>query len=326
MMTVVSSETGAQPLRYGYTGVQDPGALEELAAVGIELDLGSFIYSNVTYDTPAGFTADHLARFGEHGVQAGVSVAGFLFRKVRVTLSPCQDGSGGFAWMLMPDWEDRLLRWWKLHGSQLTPQNTAFVIVHEEVNNTCVDLGELEQLGHTLRAYLPSLPLAFGWSVTDVPGGPVAQPPPAHIPAVFDLLGIWSHGIYDPLTPDHRKNANGSFYDPVDPFDPGTCWGHLLSRKHPHQRVVLVFDAHYQEQANGTGAHQALGWSFEDLAGVAFNYWSFARQRPEIEALYGFHWTDAPGAFIGLGSLFAQSPNVLAAHQTVSCEILGACR
>lgn len=316
----------AQPLLFGYTGVQGPGALEFLDAHDLRTNVGSLIYHQHNFDQEPSFTELHLQRFGSRGLLAGVSVAGFLFERVPTAGSACDHGQGPFTSRLRADWHDRLLIWFSRHGKQLSPADTAWVISHEEVNNECTDLVEVELLGQSLRGLFPDMPLAMGWGATQVKNGPTAQPPPGWIPEVFDLLGLWSYGIYDPLDRGHPKNANRDFFDPEDPANPGTAYGDLFSRLLPHQQVVLVFEAHYQHLEQGV--HTILGWSPSDLADLAQNYLSFAEGRPEILALYGFHFGNGP-RFIGLRDLVAgpgtNGVRLLEAHQTIGCKITGSC-
>jgi hypothetical protein len=327
---------------FGYTQVEAEGVIETVTALGLQTNFGSLIYGEANWQTLN--TASILTRFeAAGGVKASVSIAGFLFEPVEAPGSPCAwrdldgDGQGDeFETRLRADWIERFDLWWQTHGDQLDPTPgagplvlvvqegpVAVVAIHEEVNNECVDLGDVELLSNRLRAVAPDLKQAMAWGRTHVEGGPQAQAAPDYIPQEIDWLGIWSYGIYDPNDPTHPKNANQDFYNPEFPLDRSTDYGYLLAHKWPHQKVVLVFDAHFQDRPDGV--HQVLGWTHDDLADLVKNYWQFANLHPEIIALYGFTWGSAPNSFTGLGDLVAQSQDVLWAHRLVSCWINGFC-
>lgn len=112
----------------------------------------------------------------------------------------------------------------------------------------------------------------------------ISQPPPASFPAVFEVVGLFSYGMFDVTDPLEPRNATASYFDPENPENPATVYGDLLSKLDPNQKVMLIFDASLD------ASKTALGWEPEDLAEVALSYVDFMLFRPEVTRLGGFTW------------------------------------
>ena len=316
-----SSRPGDEPGEgIGYQGILDAAGLDQALAEGIGPNLATLLYQRKTC---APFywrnvdTAGILDAYRQHGVQAMVILENFLFRDVNdpqgddclpLDPPPPFDPSPCFAdskWRRFPDWRARLDEFAALHGAHLTAEDVAFFLVSSEVNDRCFDLAEVEEVAFAVRERFPAVPLAMIYGATHRPGDELeSQPPPPFLPAIFDVVGLFAYEVFDVNDPFEGRNVTASYYDPQRPENPSTVYGDLLAKRHPHQRVMLVFDANFN------GRKQSLGWLPEDLATVARNYADFMAHRPEVTMMGGFTWQ----------GLLALPESVRDVHRQLVCE------
>lgn len=319
---------------FGYQGILDAAGLAQSQAQGVPVDVASLLYLRKRYvcddacrtdpsqcvDSPAYWenvdTAGILGAYSASNAKAMLILENVLFRNMNDPVGDdCQDdpqpfvATGCFSnqnWRLRSDWQQRLDDFVALHGAHITPQNIAFILITSEINDRCFSMGEVQMVAQAVRAKLPGIPLAMIYGASyNKDGVRISQPAPGFFPSIFDIVGLFSYDNYDVNNPLEARNAaDGNYYNPENPTDPSTIYGDLLNKLHPHQQVLLVFDA----QSSGT--QSALGWVPEDLGMVLLNYAEFMSYRPEITIMGGFTWQ-------GLMNLPA---SVRATSTTVACQ------
>ena len=306
----------------GYQGILDGLDLLETVDAGVPVDVATLIYQRKEctrfywrqVDT-GGILADYRAM----GAKAMVVLENFLFLDVNDPIGedcepleppPPLDPSACYAnqkWRLAADWRSRLAEFDALAGDFMTIDNVELLLVSSEVNDRCFDLSQVEEVALEVKALYPDLPVAMIYGATHGADGRLQSPPaPSYFPAIFDVVGVFSYNLFDVMDPYDPRNATTSFYDPQAPENAATVYGDLLSKLHPHQSVLLVFEA------NLGGPKLDLGWEGVDLAEVASNYETFISHRPEIETIGGFTWD-------GLLSL---PQSVVDFHSAMACRLV----
>ncbi len=309
---LIAGAAGPQPGElFGYSGINDPSQMAEVEAEGLPVNLAFLMYLNDDAHPHYWRTVDTegiLDYYRDRGVRAVAVFENFLFEIVHDADSPC---FGQRTYRLRPDWLARLDEFAGLHGPQLNPEDVAMILMQSEVNDRCAIMSEVLTASDAVKQYFPDIPLTLAYGATHGPDGTrQSQPPPASLPEVFDGIGIFSYNLYDVNNPLEPRNAADRFYNPRFPEDPSTVYGDLLSKLGPHQKVHLIFDAHFSP------THQALGWTAEDLATVALNYADFMVVRPEVVTLAGFHWR-LGGGTLGMNQL---PPLVADTHIEIACN------
>ncbi|MCG8459770.1 MAG: hypothetical protein MI919_26105 [Holophagales bacterium] len=133
-----------------------------------------------------------------------------------------------------------------------------------------------------IEAKLPQTVLELSWSSSRRPadrgrssrGSTLAK----------GCLGLFSRDIFDILNPLEPRSSTSGSYNPEQPTDPSPIYGDLLSRKHPSQEVILVFDANFG------GPKSLMGWQATDLSRVGLSYAELLAFRPELTMVGGFTW------------------------------------
>jgi len=302
--------------RIGYQGILDGAGLDQADAEGIGVNLATLLLQRRTCAPFYWQTVDSaaiLADFAARNVHAMVILENFLFKDVNSTAvyhddcddptpapppepTPCGNGA---LWRRLPDWQARLDAFDALHGAAMNPQDVALFLISSEVNDRCFDLAEVEEVAGEVKSRYPAIPVGFLYGATyNRLGERLSEPPPAFFPAVFDIVGLFSYDNFDVADPLEPRNATGSYYNPEEPTDPSTIYGDLLAKLHPHQEVLLVFDADYSggpdpcvdPQGDPQSGNAAQGWCAADLGEVAENYAEFMTYRPEVTMLGGFTW------------------------------------
>lgn len=302
--------------RIGYQGIVDGAGLDQADAEGIGVNLATLLLQRRTCAPFYWQTVDGaaiLAEFAARNVQAMLILENFLFKNVNAAAvynDDCDDPTpapppeptscgNGALWRRLPDWQARLDAFDALHGAAMVPEDVAFFLISSEVNDRCFDLAEVEEVAAEVKSRYPSIPVGFIYGATyNRLGVRISEPPPAFFPAVFDVVGLFSYDNFDVADPLEPRNATGSYYDPEDPANPSTIYGDLLAKLHPHQRVLLVFDADYSggpdpcvdPEGDPQSGNAAQGWCATDLAAVADHYAEFMTYRPEVTMLGGFTW------------------------------------
>ncbi len=282
---------------FGYSGINDTSQLAEVEAKGIPVNLAFLMYLNDESHPHYWRTVDTgkiLRYYRARGVRAVAVFENVLFETVADAESPCFNHQ---TYRLRADWFSRLEEFVALHGSLLNSEDVAMILMQSEVNDRCAIMNEVVTASEAVQQYFPDIPLTLAYGASHGHDGALlSQPPPASFPDIFEGIGIFSYGLYDLNNPLDPRNATDQFYNPQLPEDPLTVYGDLLSKLESHQKVHLVFDAHFSP------THQALGWAAENLAMVALNYADFMTSRPEVATLVGFHWRMA-GATLGMNQL-----------------------
>ncbi len=270
---------------FGYSGINDTSQLAEVESKGIPVNLAFLMYLNDATHPHYWRTVETgriLQYYRTRGVRAVAVFENFLFEIVTDADSPCFNQQ---TYRLRADWRPRLGEFVERHGSQLNPEDVAMILMQSEVNDRCAVMSEVVEASEAVRQYFPDIPLTLAYGAThDNNGIRISMTPPASFPDIFEGIGIFSYSLYNVNHPLDPRNATDRFYNPRFPEDPLTVYGDLLAKLKPHQKVHLIFDAHFSP------THQALGWAEEDLAMVALNYADFMASRPEIATLVGFHW------------------------------------
>lgn len=293
---------------YGYAGTANPTAdySGAIAAAGIQVNTG-------TVDFPEVWTATNLgaitASFQSRGMKTGLFLDHVLFLSTADATSPCfVPLNGGLVQgrqRLRNNWQTRLANFVMTNGAHISTAKTAFLVIHAEVNNACVDLGQLQTAASTVKSYFPGIPTVMGYGQTYVFGtGHVSRPAPASFPSAIDWIGLWAYGYFDLEDPNSIHNANRitgqgpNFYNPANRFDTTTIWGDLLSKLQTHQKVLFVMDGHFE-----TALHGFLGWERWFLRYVAQNTYDWATKQPEVIGLLPFLWS-SPDTDNSDGSVF----------------------
>lgn len=309
-----------QGKRIGYSGILDATGLDQAVSEGIGVNLATLLYQRkqcAPFYWRDVDTAGILDAYRQQNIQAMVVLENFLFRNRAdpdgddcqpleppppPEPSPCFNDN---QWRLLADWESRLDEFTATHGPHVNASDVAFFLISSEVNDRCFDLDEVETVAIAVRDRFPNIPLAMIYGATHHPGGGLeSQPPPVFLPAIYDVVGLFSYEVFDVNHPLEARNVTSTFYDPQQPENPTTVYGDLLTKLHPHQEVLLVFDA------NINGRKENLGWLAEDLGTVARNYTDFMTHRPEATMMGGFTWQ----------GLRALPQSVRDEHQMLVCE------
>ena len=293
---------------FGYAGTAGPGYnyADDMAAAKIPVNTGTVGLSEVWSRTNLG---EVTAEFQSRGMKTALFLQDIFFIRTPNPASQCFVLIDGTLvrgrQRLRGNWQSRLANFVATNGEHISPEKTAFLVVHAEVNSLCVPLHQVETAAKAVKDSFPQIPTVMGYSATHVAGtGFVSLPAPEFFPPAIDWIALWSYGIFDPGDPSHPNNANRitgqgpDFYNPLDRFDPSTTYGELLTKLEPHQRVVFVLDANWD-----TGIHGYLGWPKWFLRHVARNTYEWAAQQPEIVALIPFLW-DSPDPDDSDGSVF----------------------
>jgi hypothetical protein len=204
--------------------------------------------------------------------------------------------------------------------------NVAGIIVHTEINNGCVPSSVIQTVAQRVHTLVPSVPVIGGYATTIFWNTPTKQPPSGGFPGALDRILFWSYGIYNPNDINAAKNYtnytnypvgdpqnnHGFFFNQNDPAATWTTWGALLAKRtnNPNQKFIVVVEGWHGAAQNNHGL------SIPDMGGLAQNWGTWIKGRPEVVGSVVFLWPDL-GADPGSKSMMDQSMGVLAGQDSI---------
>jgi hypothetical protein len=182
------------------------------------------------------------------------------------------------------------------------PANVVGVIIHTEINNSCLPSSVIQTVAQRVHNYLPNVPVVGGYATSIFWNAGTKQLPSGGYPAALDRILFWSYGIYNPNDINDPKNytnyANypigdprnnhGFFFNQYDPAASWTTWGVLLAKRtnNPNQKFIVIVEGWH-------GSSQtAHGLSITDMGGLAQNWGTWIKGRPEVVGSFVFLWPD----------------------------------
>ena len=206
------------------------------------------------------------------------------------------------------------------------PANVAGVIVHAEINNGCVPSSVIQTVAQRVHSFLPNVPVVGGYATTIFWNTPTKQLPSSGFPAALDRILFWSYGIYNPNDINDPKNYtnytnypvgdprnnHGFFFNQYDPATPWTTWGVLLAKRtnNPNQKFIVIVEGwHGSAQTNH-------GLSIPDMGGLAQNWGTWIKGRPEVVGSIVFLWPNL-GSDPGSKSMMDQSEAVRVGQDSI---------
>ena len=112
----------------------------------------------------------------------------------------------------------------------------------------------------------------------------------------------WNDSFYPVGDP---RNNHGFFFNQNSPAVTWTTWGSLLAKRtsNPNQKFIVVVEGFYG------GAQTAHGLSLTDMGGLAQNWGTWIKGRPEVVGSIVFLWPDL-GSDPGSKTMMDMSPPV----------------
>lgn len=205
-----------------------------------------------------------IRNVNQNGGRPIVGVHNILFATtVREPVPP----SGNADWSLHPNYIARWNAFRTTHASVLTPTNIlAFYMADEPVWNG-ISASDLKIATDLVAASYPSIPriVVEAWPVVSR----------LVVPASMSWIAFDKYGVRDPATDPTYK----SIYNTLK-----------SRRSSPSQKMFIIGDAWFGAE------HTANDISIHGTAGIALNYYNFAKNDPDVVALIGFLWPSFPGA------------------------------
>ncbi|MEK7603668.1 MAG: hypothetical protein AAB461_00930, partial [Patescibacteria group bacterium] len=168
----------------------------------------------------------------------------------------------GNDWALHPDYIARWNAFKTTHASVLTPEKILALYMSDEPTWNGISANELKTATDLVTASYPAIPriVVEAWkSVSNLV-----------VPESMSWIAFDKYGVKDPATNAEYKSLYAT----------------LKSRRSSSsQNTFIVGDAWW-----AAGLHGANGITLADTAGVALNYYNFAKNDPDIVALIGFLW------------------------------------
>ncbi|MCB1033445.1 MAG: hypothetical protein KDD47_06380, partial [Acidobacteria bacterium] len=164
------------------------------------------------------------------------------------------------------DWETRLEEFAARAGGHFHGGNTAFMIIHSEVNNSpAITRTEMVNVSRRARELFPGIKAAAGYPTTAGAGSL-----PSLFPWPLNIVFTWAYDVADP---NHSSYVNGRYAD-------------FTSRLQSGQRVGVLVEGFI----SSGDPNPRLGISGEYLGTLARRWCSFAQLQPLVEHVVGFYW------------------------------------
>lgn len=216
---------------------------------------GCELSGNTDYLAPAD-VASVIADFAaDGGYKLMLNLQWVIFER---TTFPC-DPFGPTR--LRADWDQRLTTYAQHAAGIYNSSNTAYVIVHSEVNNSPdVHQADVVNAAKRVAQLFPGIPRTAGY-----PTGTGTGPHPNLYPWPLNIIYTWDYSIPDPRASSY---VNGAYAG-------------IVSRLRSNQTVGVL--------AEGFGG-DSTGISGVSLAALARRWCVFAKQQARVEHMAGFFW------------------------------------
>lgn len=243
------------PYLFGYLGVEAKAVnMSEVEANGIPTNVQTI---------PSGLAADSIGSkidsANSRGQRAVILLDRLLFIVDQNLDTPC----GPYSMRHRLDFKLKFDAWLQKNGEYMTPEKTALLLLHPEVNNACIPPESIDMVAQYVNSKNFGIPVIAAYSATVG-----AQPLPEVIPASLAGVGFYKYQVLDPTTDaDFQRD-----------------YALMKSRMTPDQKIVLGVDGFYDSW------YRALGWPRWYLGYVALNYSTLALNDPQVTGLLIFQW------------------------------------
>lgn len=336
MLSLVSFGTGVQiadacVATFGYTGTTVANSSAIATNVG-----ANTAYVVAPGNNPAYNLEPEVSQIVANTGPVFINLKEIIFNPNPIAVSGCnthyERGPASTTksfYQLRGDYQSRLDTWFAAN-SDLFKWNGGnrlvySLVVHDEVNNSCVENWALhlasDYVSHKLgSAEYDPIYVAAGYGLRNTTGGAVSNGLPvtstgaiAKFPSPLDLIGISAYDIFDPGNNSNSYNLNAETWSTIS--------GKLNQALRSNQKTAGVVKAYCQN-----GATEEAAWGIQcppywanwwKLGVQATNWYNYLKNDSRNLFMLGFHWQDA--GFSGTESLFT----IWSAHSqiTANCSI-----
>lgn len=238
-----------------------------------------------------------VSTFADADTKMVIDMGWLLFETYSASSYDCSEYEGSATeapsvqgkFRLRSNWKARLDDFTNSKGYLITPDNTAILALHTEVNNSCIPRWQMNTAGSAVKARFPGIPVAAGYGLRQNTSlGQIHQFEkglPASFPRDVDLVAFWSYGVFDPRNPGHSKNTQTvTFFNPSNGADPTTLWGDFKKRLKTYHKVVHVVEAFYFTN------NPNPGWTQADVGTSATNWNAWAKTQNRLVGQIAAGW------------------------------------